>query len=539
MVPVNVNDRLYEAFTLDEEGNVALRLKIIAGGVGELPPNLQDRMYQMFSLDGEGNVAVNAIITEGAGAPTDATYLTVTDETGDLPESRQLVAGENVTFDDTTPGQLIVNADAGGGEAPEGAVVNDAETTESETYTDLTTPGPSATVVVGASGSVLVSIGTRMTNDTNNEACWMSFESSEVVASDDRAVSGLFQNAAEAIQAGNTFLLTGLTPGEQTFTAKYRVSDGVGTFSSRTLTVIPDFGQQGASGGADISENVLPKGDGAGGFIDSTLIDDGSVLTSTATVVSLGGNTHTSFPGSGLFAGNVTDAVASYTGGRGVFALGDGISLDLAGGDVWALGKNLDVFGLGLTVFNIGSGNNIGATDVNTSFAWVIGESNELHGQTDAVFIFGYDNAMELADNATTEESGLVGTQNRLFDRNRKVWQFGVSNEVTGVVGGNGNVIVGVSNILNGHETAGSFFAFGDANTIDSEDSQQMVIGFGVDGQGAGTIGIGVSSTPEVVLSSGTIVLNGDITLVGLPVTFGDNDSGGSGFRALVVPNTV
>ncbi len=46
-------------------------------------------------------------------APVDATYLTETDETADLPNSRQLLAGTNVTFDDSVAGQRTVSASGG------------------------------------------------------------------------------------------------------------------------------------------------------------------------------------------------------------------------------------------------------------------------------------------------------------------------------------------------------------------------------------------------------------------------------------------
>lgn len=53
----------------------------------------------------------------GGGAPDTATYLTENDETGDLPNSRALLAGTNITFDDSTPGERTVNASGGGGGA--------------------------------------------------------------------------------------------------------------------------------------------------------------------------------------------------------------------------------------------------------------------------------------------------------------------------------------------------------------------------------------------------------------------------------------
>lgn len=46
----------------------------------------------------------------GGGAPVDATYLTVADESGTLTSSRQLLAGSNVTFDDSVAGERTVSA---------------------------------------------------------------------------------------------------------------------------------------------------------------------------------------------------------------------------------------------------------------------------------------------------------------------------------------------------------------------------------------------------------------------------------------------
>lgn len=44
-----------------------------------------------------------------------ATYLTVDDETADFVNSRQMLAGTNITFDDTVAGKRTINASGGGG----------------------------------------------------------------------------------------------------------------------------------------------------------------------------------------------------------------------------------------------------------------------------------------------------------------------------------------------------------------------------------------------------------------------------------------
>jgi len=42
-----------------------------------------------------------------------ASFLTINNETNDFPNSRQLLAGLGITFDDTTPGQRTINATSG------------------------------------------------------------------------------------------------------------------------------------------------------------------------------------------------------------------------------------------------------------------------------------------------------------------------------------------------------------------------------------------------------------------------------------------
>lgn len=63
----------------------------------------------MSGIEGPG------VIGGGGGGNTTATYLTATDETGALPNSRELIAGSNITLDDSTPGELTISAAGGGG----------------------------------------------------------------------------------------------------------------------------------------------------------------------------------------------------------------------------------------------------------------------------------------------------------------------------------------------------------------------------------------------------------------------------------------
>jgi hypothetical protein len=114
-----------------------------------------------------------------------------------------------------------------------------AETTTSTTYTDLATPGPAVTVTVPASGKVLVSVTSGMKNSNASNPTFMSFAVSGATtqaATDTRALSLLGNNFQ---QASASFVLTGLTPGSTTFTAKYRTDGGTATFQNRSIWAIP------------------------------------------------------------------------------------------------------------------------------------------------------------------------------------------------------------------------------------------------------------------------------------------------------------
>lgn len=50
----------------------------------------------------------------GGGAISTATYITETDETADLPNSRQIIAGTDITLDVSVPGEITINSTASG-----------------------------------------------------------------------------------------------------------------------------------------------------------------------------------------------------------------------------------------------------------------------------------------------------------------------------------------------------------------------------------------------------------------------------------------
>lgn len=146
-----------------------------------------------------------------------------------------------------TNGALLV-ADSGASTGvswllPATATVATDEATTSNTYTDLTTAGPAVTVTIGASGRALVIITAEITPSGSDDVA-MSFAvsgASTVSASDVRAlrIQGLAVGTHK-LRASATTLLTGLTAGSNTFTAKYRTSNGVSmSFANRDIAVIP------------------------------------------------------------------------------------------------------------------------------------------------------------------------------------------------------------------------------------------------------------------------------------------------------------
>ena len=130
----------------------------------------------------------------------------------------------------------------GGNITSDSSTVITAEGTTSTTYTDLATAGPSVTATIGASGKALVLYSCDLENSLATVFTAMSFAVSgatTVTTSDDwRAAATVV--AASAVQTvSRARLVTGLTPGSNTFTMKYRVASGTGTFHRRHMVVLP------------------------------------------------------------------------------------------------------------------------------------------------------------------------------------------------------------------------------------------------------------------------------------------------------------
>jgi hypothetical protein len=122
------------------------------------------------------------------------------------------------------------------GEAAE-ALVATSETTTSTSFTDLATTGPAVTVDVGPSGKVLVIVSCDQIA-TSAEAI-MGYEISGA-NSQAATLDRCLRTSTGRQMASFTDLLTGLTPGLTTFTAKYRSGTAAtSTYERRRIAVVP------------------------------------------------------------------------------------------------------------------------------------------------------------------------------------------------------------------------------------------------------------------------------------------------------------
>lgn len=139
-------------------------------------------------------------------------------------------------------GQMFVStaANAIAARTPGSATVATSQTTTSTSYTDLATVGPAVTVTTGT--LALVMLKTAVENNTVNVGSFMGFGisgASSVAASDSFAISVAGIAASQRCRVGAAFWVTGLTPGSNIFTAKYKVVSNTGTFVQRDLIVLP------------------------------------------------------------------------------------------------------------------------------------------------------------------------------------------------------------------------------------------------------------------------------------------------------------
>ena len=115
------------------------------------------------------------------------------------------------------------------------ATVATNETTTATTYGDLTTPGPAVTVTSGVSAIVMLYAAIANSGTGSSLASVAVSGASTVAAADGVSVGG----TTSSLRCTAVSVLTGLNPGLNTFTMKYRVTNNTGTFIDRKITVLP------------------------------------------------------------------------------------------------------------------------------------------------------------------------------------------------------------------------------------------------------------------------------------------------------------
>jgi len=142
----------------------------------------------------------------------------------------------------TAAGALIVTdgANSVAERAFSEANVATSQTTSSTSYTDLSTTGPTITSTIDTRALLLWSA--QMSNDTAGGVCSMSYAitgSSSQSAADSRSIRFESNASGDLIRTAGVDLVFGLSAGSNTFTAKYRVTAGTGTFVNRQLILLP------------------------------------------------------------------------------------------------------------------------------------------------------------------------------------------------------------------------------------------------------------------------------------------------------------
>jgi hypothetical protein len=120
------------------------------------------------------------------------------------------------------------------------AVVPTSQTTTSNTFTDLTTTGPSVSASTGARALVMFSssINNSVTNGASSVSVAVTGATAISASTAWRLVSdGLA--ASNVVRMGTSHLFTTLSTGTNVFTMKYSVGSGTGSFGDRELIVLP------------------------------------------------------------------------------------------------------------------------------------------------------------------------------------------------------------------------------------------------------------------------------------------------------------
>jgi len=137
-----------------------------------------------------------------------------------------------------TPGSLLISDSPNSIQerTPTSDFISVSDTYASTSYGDMTSIGPTVTVECGT--SVFVFLYANML--TTATAAWMSYAVSGDTIAAASNIWAINLNRAGGQRSGGAIMHTGLTPGTNTFTAKYQITgSGISTYSNRRMAVLP------------------------------------------------------------------------------------------------------------------------------------------------------------------------------------------------------------------------------------------------------------------------------------------------------------
>ena len=173
-----------------------------------------------------------------SGSVTLAAPATGSDVTLTLPAAAGTVAltASQTLTDPTFTGNVVWSAAALRANT---ASVATEQTTTSTSYTDLATAGPAVTVTTGTKALVIVSANLWNSGATQNTFMGFAVSGATTVAANDNFALQVYSGSGiTTVTASFAYIITGLTAGSNTFTAKYRVITGTGNYRWRTITVV-------------------------------------------------------------------------------------------------------------------------------------------------------------------------------------------------------------------------------------------------------------------------------------------------------------
>lgn len=142
----------------------------------------------------------------------------------------------------TTTGSMFVGAgpNAIQERIPQLAEVAASESTTSTSYADLESIGPSVTVTSGV--RALIIMKASISNSVVNNQSFISYA---ISGSTTQSATDTLSLTTDGVTEDKThsrcmiLMQEDLTPGEMTYTMKYKVNSGIGTFSDRFIGVWP------------------------------------------------------------------------------------------------------------------------------------------------------------------------------------------------------------------------------------------------------------------------------------------------------------